>query len=155
VMSKDAACATSEILQANVATGTGTRAQLGAQPVGGQTGTLDTFTDAWFVGYTPYLVTAVWMGNSRPTETVPMTNVGGVDVTGGSCPAEAFGHFNQAFHQDRPVVPFAACSGVVASEATEQPAPPAPPGGLCTPGFTQAVDADDDDIPDACFADDE
>ena len=41
--------------------GTGTRAQIGC-PAAGKTGTTDNFTDAWFVGFTPRLATAVWVG---------------------------------------------------------------------------------------------
>lgn len=37
------------------------------RPVAGKTGTSDDQKDAWFVGYTPDLVTAVWVGNDQPT----------------------------------------------------------------------------------------
>lgn len=42
--------------------GTGTNAEIG-RPAAGKTGTTTNFRDAWFVGYTPDLVTAVWLGN--------------------------------------------------------------------------------------------
>ena len=41
--------------------GTGTKAAIGC-PAAGKTGTTDKFTDAWFVGFTPRLSTAVWVG---------------------------------------------------------------------------------------------
>ena len=41
--------------------GTGTKANIGC-PAAGKTGTTDEFTDAWFVGFTPRLSTAVWVG---------------------------------------------------------------------------------------------
>ncbi len=41
--------------------GTGQKAQIGC-PAAGKTGTTDEFTDAWFVGFTPRLATAVWVG---------------------------------------------------------------------------------------------
>jgi membrane peptidoglycan carboxypeptidase len=73
------------ILAANIASGTGTRAAIG-RPAAGKTGTTTDWTDAWFVGYTPNLCTAVWMGD--PDAQVPMTNVHGIrGVTGGSFPA--------------------------------------------------------------------
>jgi penicillin-binding protein 1A len=50
-------------LQAVVTGGTGTRAQLADRPVAGKTGTTDGHGDAWFIGFTPQLATAVWMGN--------------------------------------------------------------------------------------------
>ena len=96
-----------QILEANVQGGTGTRARLGDQPAAGKTGTTSDFTDAWFVGYTPYLTTAVWMGNaSAPVE---MRGVGGLSsVTGGTFPAQMWGAFNTDYHQGKPVKEFPA-----------------------------------------------
>jgi penicillin-binding protein 1A len=56
------------ILQGVVQNGTGARAQLG-RPVAGKTGTSEERRDLWFVGYTPQIVTGIWLGNddSRPT----------------------------------------------------------------------------------------
>jgi penicillin-binding protein 1A len=71
-------------LEQAVERGTGTAAQIG-RPVAGKTGTTNDFTDAWFVGYTPELVTAVWVG--YPQGLVPMTNVHGIRVYGGTFPA--------------------------------------------------------------------
>ncbi len=74
-----------KILEDNVSYGTGTRAALG-RPVAGKTGTTDKHADAWFVGYTPDLSTAVWMGYQAGE--IPMENVHGISVSGGSFPAE-------------------------------------------------------------------
>jgi penicillin-binding protein 1A len=49
------------ILSRAVSNGTGTAAVIGC-PQAGKTGTTDNQTDAWFVGYTPDLATAVWVG---------------------------------------------------------------------------------------------
>jgi len=78
------------ILEDNVRYGTGTAAALD-RPVAGKTGTTDKHADAWFVGYTPGLSTAVWMGYTRGE--VPMTNVHGISVSGGSFPAEIWRRF--------------------------------------------------------------
>ncbi|HTN79636.1 MAG TPA: transglycosylase domain-containing protein, partial [Acidimicrobiales bacterium] len=51
-----------QMLQGVVKSGTGKRAALGDRPVAGKTGTSQDNADAWFIGYTPQLVTAVWMG---------------------------------------------------------------------------------------------
>ena len=54
--------------------------------VAGKTGTNDNYADAWFVGYTPDLVTAVWVG--YPNELKPMeTEFHGEPVAGGTLPA--------------------------------------------------------------------
>ncbi len=79
-----------KILEDNVRYGTGTAAALD-RPVAGKTGTTDKHADAWFVGYTPGLSTAVWMGFTRGE--VPMTNVHGISVSGGSFPAQIWRRF--------------------------------------------------------------
>jgi penicillin-binding protein 1A len=50
------------ILKANVQSGTGRTASGLGCPAAGKTGTTDNNNDAWFVGYTPHLSTAVWLG---------------------------------------------------------------------------------------------
>ena len=74
-----------QILEDNVSYGTGMRAAFG-RPAAGKTGTTDKHADAWFVGYTPDLSTAVWMGYQAGE--IPMENVHGISVSGGSFPAE-------------------------------------------------------------------
>jgi penicillin-binding protein 1A len=69
--------------------GTGTGAQIGT-PVAGKTGTTENSGDAWFVGYTPKLATAVWMGYPEG-QSKTMVDVHGVhNVNGGSLPATIF-----------------------------------------------------------------
>ena len=58
------------ILQGVVTQGTGKRAALPDRPVAGKTGTTDNYGDAWFVGYTPQLAVAVWVG--YPDKLQPM-----------------------------------------------------------------------------------
>lgn len=96
VISEQSACLAASILQRNVESGTGTGARLPGRVAGGKTGTAQNFGDAWFVGFTPQLSTAVWMGNAEAR--VPMTGVGGRNVTGGSFPASIWGTFNEAYH---------------------------------------------------------
>jgi len=74
------------ILQRVVTSGTGTRAALPDRPVAGKTGTTDNYGDAWFVGYTPQLAVAVWVG--YPNALRPMlTEFHGRPVAGGTLPA--------------------------------------------------------------------
>jgi penicillin-binding protein 1A len=84
-------------LQQVVQKGTGTGAQFG-HPLAGKTGTTEDFADAWFVGYTPKLTAAVWMGYPEGT-TRKMTNVRGRKVNGGSFPATIFQRFMAAVSQ--------------------------------------------------------
>jgi len=73
-----------KLLQEVVSSGTGTSAQIG-RPQAGKTGSTDNNTDAWFCGYTPDLVAAVWVG--YPEGLVPMRSVHGITVYGGTFPA--------------------------------------------------------------------
>ena len=74
------------VLEKVVQEGTGTRAQLTGREVAGKTGTNDDYADAWFVGYTPDLAVAVWVG--YPNELKPMeTEFHGEPVAGGTLPA--------------------------------------------------------------------
>jgi membrane peptidoglycan carboxypeptidase len=74
------------MLQGVVQYGTGKAAQLPGREVAGKTGTTENYGDAWFVGYTPQLVAAVWVG--YPDKLVPMTTeFHGGPVAGGTFPA--------------------------------------------------------------------
>ncbi|RPI06965.1 MAG: hypothetical protein EHM63_08310, partial [Actinobacteria bacterium] len=93
-----------DMLTGVVKSGTGRRAALADRPVAGKTGTSQDNADAWFVGYTPQLVTAVWMG--APVGRVPMRNIGGINVTGGSFPARIWKQFMERALEGQPVIPF-------------------------------------------------
>lgn len=95
-VSWQSACLATQILAANVAAGTGTNAQLRGQSSAGKTGTTESNTNTWFVGFTPQLTTAVWMG--IPAEgTKSMGNLGGQEQFGGLWPATIWHNFNQAY----------------------------------------------------------
>ena len=99
------------ILQKAVRYGTGKRAYLPDRPAAGKTGTTENYGDAWFVGYTPQLAVAVWVG--YPTTLRPMlTEFHGEAVTGGSFPALIWKSFMEKALKDEQPVGF--------------PAPPAP-----------------------------
>jgi penicillin-binding protein 1A len=87
VLSEQNAELINQILQQVVQSGTGQRAQLAdRRPVAGKTGTTENYGDAWFVGYTPQVVVAVWVG--YPNRLVPMlTQFHGDAVAGGTLPA--------------------------------------------------------------------
>jgi penicillin-binding protein 1A len=82
-----------KILEKNVQAGTGTKANVIGCPAAGKTGTTDNFNDAWFVGYTPDLASAVWVG--YPNALKEMRNIHGISVAGGTFPAEIWGAYMQ------------------------------------------------------------
>jgi penicillin-binding protein 1A len=50
--------------------GTGVRAKELARPSAGKTGTTNSFTDAWYIGFTPRLTCGVWVGNDNPANSL-------------------------------------------------------------------------------------
>ena len=79
-----------EAMQDVINRGTGRGAFIG-RPAAGKTGTTDDYADAWFVGFTPDLVAAVWVG--YPEGRISMTNVHGITVSGGTFPASIWRAF--------------------------------------------------------------
>jgi penicillin-binding protein 1A len=84
VISDGVAYEVTKILEDNILEGTGVGAYFG-RPAAGKTGTTDNHADAWFSGYVPQLETTVWVG--YPQGEIPMENVHGISVAGGTFPA--------------------------------------------------------------------
>ncbi len=103
------------VLQLVVEQGTGTRARIG-RPVAGKTGTGQEWRDAWFVGYTPDLVTSVWMGFAEQGNRSMVPPATPMRVTGGSWPAQIWQLYTSAALADVPITTFV------------PPAPPAEEG---------------------------
>ena len=80
-----------QLFRAVVQHGTATKAQFGDFDIGGKTGTSQDYRDAWFVGFTPYLVTGVWMGNDDNSPTK--------NVTGGSLPTQVWRDVMEPAHE--------------------------------------------------------
>jgi penicillin-binding protein 1A len=86
VMPAPVAEAVHSLLEGVVHNGTGNAANIPGVDVVGKTGTTNNEGDAWFVGWTPQITTAVWVG--FPNKLVPMlTQFNGNPVTGGTFPA--------------------------------------------------------------------
>ena len=82
-----------EMLKGVITAGTGTGANIG-RPAAGKTGTSQDWRDAWFVGFTPDLLTAVWVGNDNGA---PMAK-----FTGGELPAAIWHRFMTVAEKDLP-----------------------------------------------------
>ncbi|CAN5338204.1 hypothetical protein BH20ACT9_BH20ACT9_14250 [soil metagenome] len=100
-----------ETMQQVVSRGTGTRAQLYNWEEAGKTGTTQDYSDAWFIGYTPVLSTAVWIGH--PDSREPMYG-----VTGGSYPASTWRQFMEAALSNRQPIGFKDVSTNLSEVAT-------------------------------------
>jgi penicillin-binding protein 1A len=148
------------ILQGVIQHGTGFPTAVIGRPAAGKTGTANGPTDAWFVGYTPQLSTATWMGYGNNDNT-PLLNIKGVgEVYGASYPAEAWHDFMVASLAGVPVETFAnppplqaapppltgiqppppmtPSSGTGAGGATSPPLPP-PPTAVAPPTIPETT----------------
>jgi penicillin-binding protein 1A len=134
VVSPQTARLVTSILEQNVQGGTGTAARLRGARAAGKTGTTQLASDGWFVGYTPALSTAVWVGGLGGKFPIIL---GGTGITGGRYPARIWGAFMNAWQEGKPAIPFPAASPVPPRGAmlevpggrdlTPPPAPPPPP----------------------------
>lgn len=71
------ACAVTWMLRGVVEQGTGTSVKPLGRPVAGKTGTTNDYSDAWFIGFTPELVTAVWVGTDQQRPNAVARETGG------------------------------------------------------------------------------
>lgn len=68
-------------------------------PAAGKTGTTDDYRDAWFIGYTPQIITGVWAGYDKPRP-------GGPGFTGGAICAPIWGRFMRSALAGKPISDF-------------------------------------------------
>ena len=113
-VSKQTARLIAETLESNVLSGTGKRAQIAEHHAAGKTGTTQKHHDAWFVGFTDYYTTAVWVGDPNQQERIEFPDYAeyGFGATGrggwgGELPAAVWGHFMTAVHAGLTPVEFA------------------------------------------------
>jgi penicillin-binding protein 1A len=99
VMGEDEAYLTTSLLRSVVKEGTGRRAGALARPVAGKTGTTNDAKDAWFVGYSTEIVTAVWVGYD---DALPL----GWGETGGVTALPGWVDFMKTAHEKRPATEF-------------------------------------------------
>ncbi|MCU1624204.1 MAG: glycosyl transferase, family 51 [Frankiales bacterium] len=94
------------VVDGPLAARTGAGASIG-RPVAGKTGTTNEEKAAWFIGYTPQLATAVWMGKSTPTSMASISINGAPRraIFGGTVAAPIFAELMSAALQGVAVAP--------------------------------------------------
>ena len=97
IFSEEATADLTSMLEDVILRGTGKQAQIG-RPAAGKTGTTSNYHDAWFVGYTPDLVAAVWVGKDDNTSLDGMM--------GGQTPAAIWSNFMRNALADVPIHEF-------------------------------------------------
>jgi penicillin-binding protein 1A len=106
VLSPATAYIATHMLEGVVERGTGWRAKALGRPVAAKTGTTDDYSDAWFVGYTPSLVTGVWVGHD-------MKKSLGEGETGSRAASPIWVDFMRQVLKDSPAEEFSIPEGVV------------------------------------------
>jgi penicillin-binding protein 1A len=160
VLDPDVARTVTQALADAVERGTGTRADI-ARPQAGKTGTTQDIKDAWFVGYTPQLSLAVWVGDTgRDGQVDALRGIGGfAEVYGGTIPAQLWADTAASILAEEEPLPFPE-PGAITTEDGPRVAPPrAVPGPATTTqrptdgrddaGEVEPDDGTDPDAPEA------
>ncbi|MCK5796354.1 MAG: PBP1A family penicillin-binding protein [Deltaproteobacteria bacterium] len=115
------------MMQSVVREGTARRARQLGRPVAGKTGTTNGYKDAWFAGFTPQLVTVVWVGFDRPRK------IGRLE-TGGRAALPIWIRFMRRALRGKPKLPFRQPPGVVVQRIDPKT------GLLASAGATDAIE---------------
>lgn len=125
----------SSLLQGVVQHGTGWRAKALKRPVAGKTGTTNDLYDAWFVGFTPDLVTGTWVGFDQEQ---PI----GKHETGSRAASPIFVNFMKEVYEGRPVEAFPIPEKIVFARIDAKSgllAPPAQKENVIFEAFTEGT----------------
>jgi membrane peptidoglycan carboxypeptidase len=92
IYEQDAARIMTDVLTTVMESGTGRSVKLSGMPCAGKTGTTNDYKDGWFVGYTRYYTTSVWVGYDYPKQ-IP-------NLSGGKYPGKIWNAYMTAIHED-------------------------------------------------------
>jgi len=106
VISKETAYIITSLLEGVIKHGTGWRVKKLGRPAAGKTGTTNNLFDAWFIGFTPDLVTGVWVGFDEERSL-------GEHETGSRAASPIWLAFMQEVLQDKPIKEFVPPKGIV------------------------------------------
>jgi membrane peptidoglycan carboxypeptidase len=96
-----------EIMIGDITQGIAEKASLGDRPAAGKSGTTENFFDAWFIGFTPQLVTGVWLGYEEGSKTLDgLLNLGGQQNGPLEPPTVIWQNYMQQVLKDEPVEEF-------------------------------------------------
>jgi penicillin-binding protein 1A len=119
-----------EVMIGNVTEGIAEDASLGERPVAGKTGTSENFFDAWFVGYTPQLLTGIWMGYAEGGQTLEYNLEYARELnhlSGGITPAQIWKTYMEQALEGKPIEQFEGVDMPTEEERTT-PQDTGPPG---------------------------
>jgi penicillin-binding protein 1A len=95
----------------DITQGIATRASLGDRPAAGKSGTTENFFDSWFIGFTPQLVTGIWMGYKEGGKNLEgLLSMGGQQLGPIAPPTVIWQNYMQKVLQDKPIKKFESAS---------------------------------------------
>jgi penicillin-binding protein 1A len=131
VISPEVARKVTEIMVGDVTQGIAWKASLGDRPVSGKSGTSENFFDSWFLGFTPQLVTGIWMGYAEGGQTLDgLLNIGGQQLGPLAPPTVIWQNYMQKVLKDKPIEKF---EGVDVSQTSVPSSTPTPASGGTPP----------------------
>ena len=125
-ISPETAYLMTNLLKGVIAHGTGWRARELGRPVAGKTGTTNDYRDAWFIGYTPSLVTGVWVGYDDQSSIGPRE-------TGAHAALPLWLEFMKKAHASRAAEDFAVPEGIIFKQVDPKT------GLLCTDSCVSSI----------------
>jgi len=134
---------TSYVMQDVVESGTGRRVKSIGRPVAGKTGTTNDIRDAWFIGFTPSLITGVWVGFDQEKSL-------GKHEVGGRAAAPIWLYFMEKALQNKPVEAFPVPEGIVfvkVDHKTGRPAQGGGPGTIYECFLVNALPGEKEEVP--------
>lgn len=119
IYEQNAARTMTDVLKGVMTEGTARKKNLETAIAAGKTGTADDRKDGWFIGYTAYYTTSVWVGCDMPKEIE--------DLSGSSYPLSIWKDYMDTIHEGLPVIDFEPYTYVegtyVAPDITITPSP--------------------------------
>jgi penicillin-binding protein 1A len=111
VIDPEVARKVTEVMVGDITHGIAYKAALSDRPAAGKTGTSENFFDSWFIGFTPQLVTGIWMGFQEGGQTLDgLLNIGGRQLGRLAPPTVIWQNYMQRVLQDKPVKKFEGAS---------------------------------------------
>ena len=107
VIDPEVAYKATEIMIGDITQGIAEKASLGDRPAAGKSGTTENFFDSWFIGFTPQLVTGVWIGYEGGEQTLDgLLNLGGQQNGPLAPPTVIWRTYMQQVLKDEPIKEF-------------------------------------------------
>jgi penicillin-binding protein 1A len=136
VIDPEVARKATEVMVGDITQGIAEKASLGDRPAAGKSGTTENFFDSWFIGFTPQLVSGVWMGYPEGGKTLEgLLNIGGEQLGPLAPPTVIWQSYMRQVLKDAPIENFEGIS-VAQTSAPARSSPQSPAAAVQSPGET-------------------